>query len=162
MKRVGLVFSIVFVFSCGASNNTKNEQAINNDSNAVKAAVKDNKSHLKKRPEEFKEFFILSNVVAFKGKVATQKDVTDGKAVFNLKSNGDPSHKVIDCRIPFFAFLTQPTNQPLKFVAVMQSEELKGDTILGYKAANGLFGICKPNELEFFEAQKNSIFNKNE
>lgn len=148
-----LVFTLI---ACGKITspviNTSNKPK---DSSEVKSPDKD---YLKKRPEEFREFFMLSNIIPFTGKIATKKDVNKGEAVFYLNSKGDTTHKVIRIRLPFYAFLKQKNGSQPKFIAVMQAESLKGDTILGYKEASGLFGICKPRELEYFESGKNSIY----
>lgn len=131
--------------------------------NTTKPPVKDtttvtaeDKSYLKKRPEEFPEFFRLSSVQPFSGRVATKADLDSGKAVFVLNAQ-DPSHTVCAIRLPFFAFHKVKGGDPV-FVAVMQAEVLKGDTLLGYREASGLFGMCRPNELEYFENEKAVIF----
>lgn len=156
MKKLFLLIFIFLLFSCGGKN--KKDKIIPKVDTIVTNNPGADKSYLKKRPEEFKEFFMLTNVVPFTGRVATKKDVKNGEAVFNMDTKKDPSHKALNIRLPFFAFLVQPNNQPPKFVAIMQAETLKGDTILGYKAANGLFGICNPRELEYFVSQKGRIY----
>ncbi len=158
MNKLIIFFAAFAFFSCGSGKNTPEENK-KNDTTSAQVNPPVDKSYLKKRPEEFKEFFMLNSVTAFKGKVATKKDVASGDAVFNMDSKGDTSHKALNIRIPFFAFLIQKNNQPPKFVAIMQAEVLRGDTIMGYKEANGLFGICNPKELEYFESQKSLIFN---
>ena len=101
---------------------------------------------------------MLTDIIPFTGKTATKKDVKSKKAVFNLNGKKDPTHAALKIRLPFFAFLLQPDNKPSKYVAVMQAETLRGDTILGYKEANGLYGICKPSELEYFEVQRDNVY----
>jgi hypothetical protein len=146
------------MFACGNQPTKKEKTPITQDSAQVQKKPAVDKSYLKKRPEEFNEFFMLTNIVPFTGKVATKKDVEKKLAVFNLGAKKDPSHRALNIRLPFYAFMIQPAGKPSKFVAIMQAETLKGDTILGYKEANGLFGICKPNELEYFELQKNQVY----
>lgn len=157
MNKLAFTILVALLISCGQKikNNTSVPKV-----DSLKASVKPavDKGYLKKRPEEFKEFFFLSDVVPFSGKVATKKDVKSGSAVFNMDSNNDATHQFLNIRLPFFAFLIQPNNQPGKFVAIMQAEILKGDTILGYKGGNGLFGICKPRELEYFDSQKDEVY----
>jgi hypothetical protein len=156
MKKA-LVFLLAIVFvACGSGKEKSKEKTLlKNDSVQTKPAV--DKSYLKKRPEEFREFFMLTDVVPFTGKVATKKDVNSKEAVFNMNSKNDPTHRALNIRLPFFAFLIQP-NKPSEFIVVIQAETLKGDTILGYKRANGLFGICKPRELEYFESQRATVY----
>jgi hypothetical protein len=157
MKIVYVLGVVMILCSCGSKETkVKDNPDRQKDTNQVVAAA--NKDYLKKRPEEFQEFFMLTDVVAFTGKVATKKDVEHKRAVFNMDSKKDATHHALNIRLPFFAFLIKPNKQPSEFVAVMQAETLKGDTILGYKAANGLFGICKPRQLEYFESQKNQVY----
>jgi hypothetical protein len=151
-----LVFS--FIIGCGSKVTQKNPNKPPFDSTIVNKTPGADKSYLKKRPEEFNEFFMLTNIIPFTGKVATKKDVEKKLAVFNLNAKNDPSHQVLNIRLPFYAFLLQAAGKPSKFVAIMQAETLKGDTILGYKEANGLFGICKPRELEYFEMQRDKVY----
>lgn len=154
-KGIGIILMLAFI-SCGSPTDAKKKNPNTVvDSTSLNAP---NKDYLKKRPEEFREFFVLSDVVPFTGKVATKKDVSNGLAVFHLTSKGDTSHKALNIRLPFYAFLKQKDNSNPKFVAIMQAECLKGDTILGYKGATGLFGICKPRELEYFENGSGSIY----
>jgi hypothetical protein len=88
--------------------------------------------------------------------VATKKDMEEGKAVFVMDSD-DPSHKTCNIHLPFFAFRKMKEGKPV-FVAVLQAEMLKGDTLLGYRQGNGQYGMCHPNELEYFENEKGFIF----
>lgn len=157
MPRLFLICLICFFFSCGTGKEKKNKD-VPKDTTTIKTTTTQDKSYLKKRPEEFKEFFFLTDVVPFTGKIATKKDVQNKEAVFNMDSKKDPSHRALKIRLPFFAFLLQPNNDPSKFVVIVQAETLRGDTMLGYKESNGLFGICKPRELEYFESQKNTAF----
>ncbi len=149
---------ILLAFSCGTKQKPKqkNQPIVKTDSTSVVTKV--DKPYLRKRPEEFKEFFMLTDVVPFTGKVAKKKDVKNKDAVFNMDSKNDPSHQALNIRLPFYAFLKQPNDQTGLFVAVMQAETLKGDTMLGYKQANGLFGFCNPSQLDYFESQKASVF----
>ena len=156
-KGVGICI-ILFLMACGSGKEKQQKKTNLADTSAVKTNPAPDKAYLKKRPEEFREFFMLTDVVPFSGRVATKKDVKNKEAVFNMDTKNDPSHKALKIRLPFYAFLMQPNKQPSKFVAVIQAETLKGDTILGYKEANGLFGICKPRELEYFEAQKDNVY----
>jgi hypothetical protein len=152
-------FVCLFVFfSCGKSKEKQPTEKKNNDSTTVQNNPSGDKSYLKKRPEEFKEFFMLNSITPFTGRIATKKDVSKKDAVFNMESKGDKSHKALNIRLPFFAFLMPKNNKPTTFVAIMQAEVLKGDTILGYKEASGAFGICSPRELEYFESQKNAVY----
>ena len=158
MKKLVFFLGLGLLFCCGNLKEKKDKNLINNDSSTIKSKATTDKGYLKKRPEEFKEFFFLTDVIPFTGKVATKKDVQNKDAVFNLDSKSDPSHRALKIRMPFFAFLLRTNNKPSKFVVIIQAETLKGDTILGYKESNGLFGICKPRELEYFESQKRSAF----
>jgi hypothetical protein len=157
MRFTILIFLGLFLFSCG-SKEVKKDKKITEDTTTVKKEPGPDKSYLKKRPEEFKEFFMLTDVVPFTGRVATKKDVKSKDAVFNLNGKKESSHSALRIRLPFYAFLIQPDKKPSKFIAVIQAETLRGDTILGYKEANGLFGICKPRELEYFEVQKDNVY----
>jgi len=149
----------VLFFACGSKQTSKKTQDKKPDTTLqVKKEPVQDKSYLKKRPEEFKEFFMLTDVVPFTGKVAKKKDVKNKLAVFNLDSKGDTSHRALKITLPFFAFLKQKGNKPSVYVSIMQAEVLKKDTILGYKQANGLFGICKPRELEYFESQREKVY----
>src|SRR5688572_26864663 len=158
MKNSLIIMLIVGLIACGSKEkpNQKNQQVVKKDSVQQNPGV--DKSYLQQRPEEFKEFFMLTDVIPFTGRIAKKKDVNSKAAVFNMDSKGDPSHKSLNIRLPFFAFLIQPNNKPSTYVAIIQAEELKGDTILGYKQANGLFGICKPRELEYFESQRATVY----
>ncbi len=158
MKNLTIFLFAFILFSCGAKTEKKEKTPIPSDTSTVQTKPTVDRSYLKKRPEEFNEFFMLTDVIPFTGKIATKKDVEKKAAVFNLNSKKDPSHKPLNIRLPFYAFLLQPNNQASKFVAIIQAETLKGDTILGYKEANGLFGICNPRELEYFELQKNNVY----
>jgi hypothetical protein len=157
MNKKGWIFLLAIVFfACGSGKGKNSDKSIvKKDSVQTKPAV--DKSYLKKRPEEFREFFMLTDVVPFSGKVATKKDVNSKAAVFNMNSKNDPSHKALNIRLPFYAFLIHP-NKPGEFIAVIQAETLKGDTVLGYKKANGLFGICNPREIEYFESQRTTVY----
>jgi|SRR5687767_248929 len=157
MKNLGIYILIIGFLSCGSKQkgSQKDQSIVKKDSVKTQPAV--DKPYLKQRPEEFKEFFMLTDVVPFKGRIAKKKDVNSKAAVFNMDSKNDPSHRALNIRLPFYAFLIQP-NKKSEFVAVMQAETLKGDTILGYKRANGLFGICKPRELEYFESQRQTVY----
>jgi hypothetical protein len=158
MKNGWLVVFIFITMACGSKQKSKPTDKIPVDSSTIKSKLRVDKSYLKKRPEEFREFFMLTDVIPFSGRVATKKDVNSKAAVFKMDSKNDPSHQALNIRLPFFAFLIQPNNQPGKFVVIMQAETLRGDTILGYKAPNGLYGICKPRELEYFESQKATVY----
>jgi len=157
MKNAWVYILMIGFLACGSKEKEtqKDNPIVKKDS--VKTQPTVDKSYLKKRPEEFKEFFMLTDVIPFTGRVAKKKDVNSKAAVFNMDSKNDPSHSALNIRLPFFAFLIQP-NKPSEFVAVIQAETLKGDTILGYKRANGLFGICKPREMEYFESQRQTVF----
>lgn len=157
MRYGTLFFLFILLASCGSKERKREKNKIPVDTNSIKKEPAVDKSYLKKRPEEFKEFFMLTDAVPFTGKVAKKKDVKNKDAVFNLDSKNDPTHTALKIRLPFFAFMIQQ-NKPSKFVAIIQAETLKGDTILGYKEANGLFGICKPRELEYFEIQKGNEY----
>lgn len=158
MRHIYFVFFAIILFSCGQKQQKNPVLTSSSDTTTIQKAPVVSKDYLKKRPEEFQEFFMLSDVAPFTGKVASKKDVQNKVAVFNLESKKDPSHRSLKIRLPFFAFLQQPKQQPSKFVVIMQAEYLKGDTILGYKEANGLFGICKPTDLEYFESQKGNVY----
>ncbi len=157
MQKLFLLLALPLLFSCGEKPKEK-KTTPKTDTVKVNTPPVANKDYLKKRPEEFNEFLMLTDVVAFKGRVATKKDVNSKEAVFNMDSKKDPSHRALNINIPFYAFLKQSDNKPPKFVAIMQAETLSGDTILGYKAANGLYGICRPDELEYFESQKGRVY----
>jgi|GEM_PF-3514408 len=156
MKNYLLIAGVLILVSCG---NRKKPSAPETTKDTVAAqAPAEDKSYLKKRPEEFPDFYKLSNVQPFKGKVATKKDVESKNAVFVMQSD-DPSHKPCDIHLPFFAFRKVKGGQPI-FVAVVQAEELKGDTLLGYRQGNGIYGMCRPGELDYFENEKDLIFRK--
>lgn len=158
MKSLYFLLLLIVVVSCGTKQKPKDEKTPFVQKDTTPVITVPDKPYLRQRPEEFKEFFMLTDVVPFTGKVAKKKDVKNRAAVFNMDSKNDPSHKALNIRLPFFAFLKQPNNQRGLFVVIMQAEVLKGDTMLGYKQANGLFGLCKPNQLDYFESQKASVF----
>lgn len=156
-KRMNRFITLLFVagiLACGAPQ--KKSSPSGHDSLAQKQTPPaDDKSYLKKRPEEFKEFFVLNMEVPFTGKIATKKDVEERKAFFNI--NGDKTHKALDVKLPFFAFLKDKDKKQSKFVIILQAETNKGDTILGFKDGRGMIGICRPKELEFFEYQRDIL-----
>lgn len=157
MKFLALVIIITTLFSCG--NKSEKGKLTNKitDSTSTKSESED-KSYLKKRPEEFSDFFKLSNLQPFKGKIATREDLTSGAAVFVLNAKNNQEHQTCNIRLPFYAFKKGVDNKPV-FVAIIQAEILMKDTILGYRQANGLYGMCRPRELEYFENDKDRVFN---
>jgi len=158
MKLALPLFIFSLLLSCGTQPKPKdkNKPVVQNDTTRVITKV--DKPYLRQRPEEFKEFFMLTDVVPFIGRVAKKKDVKNKDAVFNMDSKNDPTHRALNIRLPFFAFLKQPNDQKGLFVVIMQAEVLRGDTMLGYKQANGLFGLCKTYQLDYFESQKATVF----
>lgn len=151
--------SIVFCFilACGKKADSPTENNTHKDSLVQETTIQE-KDYLNKRPEEFQEFVMLSGELPFLDKVALKEDVVEKRALFHLDSKGDPSHKPLSIKLPFFAFLQSPENNPSQFVVILQAEFLKGDTILGYKSGSGAVGICKPGELEIFNSQKATVF----
>jgi|SRR5688572_8426891 len=153
-----LAFVLLMGILLSCENKTANKSNSKKSRDSTVAGNGEDKSYLQKRPEEFKEFFLLSSELPFKGKVATKKDVQDGKAVFNLDSKGDTTHHPLDIKIPFFAFLNKPGKKSPNMVVIMQAETLRGDTILGYRESNGHFGICSPRELEYFQSSQGKVY----
>lgn len=141
--------------SCGSRSSEK-QNSQNTDSTQTPTTAED-KSYLKKRPEEFQEFFKLTTVQPFKGKIAEQSDLDSGLAVFVVKSKPGQQHIPCNIRLPFYAFKNAGNGQH-ELIAVMQAEVLMKDTLLGYRQANGLFGMCRPRELEYFEADRDRVF----
>jgi len=133
---LSLVVFLMLSFSCSAKGGKSTSKKQGEDTIPNTSTPSEDKSYLKKRPEEFKEFFLLSSEPAFTDKVATKQDVKEGKAVFNLNSNGDTSHHFLKIRIPFFAFINKKGEKKPTMVVVMQADSLKGDTILGYRASS--------------------------
>lgn len=154
MKNSLFALTCILLLSCGSkSGGNKNDTG----TDSTTQTITEDKSYLKKRPEEFQEFFKLTNAIPFTGKVAERSDLVSGKAVFVMNTKNDQQHTTCNIRLPFYAFKNTGTN-PHELVVIMQAEILMRDTLLGFRQANGLYGMCRPGELEYFEADKDRVF----
>src|SRR5262245_60081859 len=102
MKQLAFFILLLTIVSCGSEKNKSvKDKKQRVDSTRTQQPVSD-KSYLKKRPEEFREFLLLTDVIPFTGKVATKKDVKRGAAVFNMDVKNDTSHHVLNINLPFY------------------------------------------------------------
>jgi hypothetical protein len=81
------------------------------------------------------------------GRPATDKDVTDGNAVFALRAYGVPFGKPVDVTIPQYAYLTK-SGQPRIPVIVVQAELGKGIKIFGVRDLDGKAATARESELQ--------------
>ncbi|MGE5366819.1 MAG: hypothetical protein ACM3PO_06055 [Betaproteobacteria bacterium] len=81
------------------------------------------------------------------GRPATDKDVTEGNAVFALRAYGVPFGKPLDVVIPQYAYLTKRGHQPIP-VIVVQAELGKGLKIFGVRDFNGKAATATASELQ--------------
>lgn len=75
----------------------------------------------------------LSNIKSVSGRVATEKDINDGAAVFLLQSEGKPIGKPINIEIPQYAIHTDGDTRETSKVIIVQAEEAvtSGQKVLG-------------------------------
>ena len=81
------------------------------------------------------------------GRAATDRDVTEGNAVFALRAYGVPFGKPLDIVIPQYAYLIKNGQQKTP-VIVVQAEEGKGIKIFGIRDLDGKAATAKESELQ--------------
>lgn len=89
------------------------------------------------------------NVPFVKGRLATEEDVEEGRAIFKREGKG---HYPIDMEIPSLAYLTDVRTQKKNMVVIIQAEMTDGTKFIGFRALNGGgHGICQLEDLELIE-----------
>jgi hypothetical protein len=86
------------------------------------------------------------------GRPATDKDVTDGNALFVLKAHGVYFGKPLDIVIPQYAYLLNRGDKPVP-VIVVQAERERSIKLFGVRARNGEIFVVKEPELQLLGAK---------
>ena len=85
-----------------------------------------------------------SSVPFISGRVATEEDVKEGRAVFYIKSGSEPN----ETKLPLFA--VQIDSERRLPCIVIQLENTKEGTIVGVRYLEGGNGIGKVEDFEFY------------
>ena len=80
------------------------------------------------------------------GRAATDRDVTEGNAVFALRAYGTPFGKPLDIVIPQYAYLIK--NGAKRPVIVVQAEEGKGIRLYGVRDLDGKASTARATEVQ--------------
>jgi hypothetical protein len=86
------------------------------------------------------------------GRPATDKDITDGNALFVLKAHGVYFGKPLDIVIPQYAYLLTKGDKPVP-VIVVQAERERSIKLFGVRAQNGEVFVVKEPELQLLGAK---------
>ena len=86
------------------------------------------------------------------GRPATDKDVSDGNALFVLKAHGHYFGKPVDIVIPQYAYLLNKGDKPVP-VIVVQAEQERSIKLFGVRAPNGEVFVVKAPELQLLGAK---------
>lgn len=93
------------------------------------------------------------------GRLATERDVKDGRAVFYLDDpNGIGAESYVQCELPFPAILTDEESEDTTPVIVVQAEKVKDRVYMGYRLLDGGNGMCLLAELELLDAPDERFF----
>jgi hypothetical protein len=85
-----------------------------------------------------------------KGRVATDNDVKERKAVFVINPKKG-IHKSIDIQIPSLAYHINQETKEKTLVVVIQAEECDNQKVAGVRYTDGSEGACLLYELEFID-----------
>jgi len=83
------------------------------------------------------------------GRIAKEEDVRNENAVFVIENTDVEFHKAYDMELPKLAKLH--SDEGFEYVVVIQIEECVQGIIVGYKNADGIFGVGLFHEFEFLE-----------
>ncbi len=86
------------------------------------------------------------------GRPATDKDVTDGNALFVLKAHGVYFGKPLDIVIPQYAYLLKRGDKPVP-VIVIQAEEARAIKLFGVRGLDGDVSVVKDFDLQLLGAK---------
>ncbi len=89
---------------------------------------------------------------AISGRLATEKDVKSGLAVYYINSNG-VDHAPYEILLPKLAYLTDAETKKEELVVVIQIEATPKDTVAGYRNIDGGNGACLLHELKFLDTE---------
>jgi hypothetical protein len=81
------------------------------------------------------------------GRIATEKDVKNGNAIFYIKNNANQIPN--DLNLPMLAYLNNDDEKSKKLVVVIQVEPSIKGNVVGYRNPEGGSGACLFNELKF-------------
>jgi hypothetical protein len=81
------------------------------------------------------------------GRPATDKDVSDGNALFVLKAHGLYFGKPVDIVIPQYAYLLHKGAKPMP-VIVIQAEQERSIKLFGVRAEDGEVFVVREPELQ--------------
>jgi hypothetical protein len=88
------------------------------------------------------------NVPVTQGRVATENDVQQGRAVFYVATGSTP----IIMELPVAAILKEDNNSKGIPVIVIQAEQIGEQETVGYRLVAGGNGVCTLRELELLDA----------
>lgn len=153
MKTLLKIVLLILIFSCGKKNvhelnEDKDLRQFNADS-ATFSNTYDIEKGLKSRnqplpaEEKITTGVDLVNTPVFTGRVATQEDVKNGKALFSLDPKGK-KHRAAQIKLPFYVTMKDGGKEVTAII--VQAEILGSDTIFGYKNGNGKTGMCSSAE----------------
>lgn len=86
------------------------------------------------------------------GRLATESDVAQGRAVFYMKIEGGPQPEPFKLDLPVRALLGDGQT-----VVVIQAERMDSKVIVGYRNPQGGNGVCTLPELQFVSAPNESL-----
>jgi hypothetical protein len=89
------------------------------------------------------------------GRLATEQDVVEGRAVFYTSNGGTVS----DLEIPFCALMNSDRGDAVPVIAI-QAEQAGDQIIVGVRFIHGGNGICTLPELQILE-EPNALFQSN-
>lgn len=91
------------------------------------------------KPDEWQTVDFIS------GKVATEIDVEEGRAVFHIPTGSEP----YQIKLPQLANFNDEESNSVREVVVIQAEIVNGTIYIGYRDFNSGNGICTLAEIEF-------------
>lgn len=125
MNKIIFIILLSLATACYSQKN-------HNSNNEVKAPIK---------ISSWKKIPVVS------GRVANEKDLQDGVAVFYL--NNDKNHDYYEIELPKLAYLYSEESDSTNLIVLIQAESSSNGVIIGYKDFNGEIGACFLEELKF-------------
>lgn len=146
MKGLVKVFfatlSLVSVAACGGDRQDERSVALT-DTLEVTDSLAAEKPKL--RPAAPIDFMELLETEVFKGRVAKQRDVEEGRAVFALRPvKGE--HKALPLRMPYLVTARSDVHRDT-FMVIMQCELMGGDTLVGVRNGWNQFRMMRISDL---------------
>jgi hypothetical protein len=93
-------------------------------------------------------------IACLRGRVATEQNVKDGRAVFYLM--GDEPIVHVDIGLPHCSILSED-GQRIP-VIIIQSERIGDKHAFGYRPLSGGNGVCLPSEVELLEKPDETFY----